>query len=90
MLLARARSEPALALDPSDPSRLTVVANPDFYGLLPHEPANGTFASTDGGATWLAGSAPIYGRFSGVADPSVAFDGVGNAYYLFMGETPTV
>jgi hypothetical protein len=88
VLVARARTEPALALDPRDSQRIAAVANPDFFGLFPDEPLNGTFASSDGGATWAQGTAPTYGRFTGVADPSVGFDAAGRAYYLWMGETP--
>lgn len=89
VLLARARSEPAIALDPGDSRRLVAAANPDYYGLLPHEPLNGTFASADGGATWVQGAAPTYGRFTGVADPSLGADAAGHIYYLYMGETPS-
>src|SRR5579864_1255358 len=89
VLLARARSEPAIALDPGDSQRLVAAANPDYYRLLPHEPLNGTFASADGGATWVRGSAPTYGNFTGVADPSLGEDAAGHVYYLYMGETPS-
>jgi hypothetical protein len=88
VLVARARSEPALAIDPRDSRHIVAVANPDFFGVFAHEPGNGTFVSRDGGATWEQGAAPTYGNFTGVADPSVAFDAAGHAYYLWMGETP--
>src|SRR5438445_11048532 len=86
VLVARARSEPALALDPRDGRHIVAVANPDYFGVLADEPRNGTFVSSDGGATWEQGAAPTYGRFTGVADPSAALDAAGRAYYLWMGE----
>ena len=89
VLVARARTEPALALDPRDPAHLVIAANPDFYHLRPNERLNDAFTSHDGGASWSEVYAPTHGAFTGVADPSLAIDAAGRSYYLFMGETPS-
>lgn len=67
---------------------MIVAANPDYYHTVPGAPLNGTFYTTDGGQTWQRAAAPTYRAFSGVADPSLAVDAAGRAYYLSMGETP--
>jgi hypothetical protein len=88
VLLARGRSEPALAVDPVNAQRVVVAANPDYFGVVPDEPRNGTFASFDGGATWQTSQVPTYSNFSEIADPSVAIAPGRTTYYAFMGESP--
>ncbi len=88
VLLARGRSEPALAVDPVNARRVVVTANPDYFGVVPNEPRNGTFASFDGGATWQTSQVATYGNFPNIADPSVAITPSRTTYYAFMGESP--
>ena len=85
VLVAQNRTEPALALDPRG---IVAAANPDYYHARPPGPLQTTFASSDG-ASWTQGAVPTYGNFTGLADPSLAVDARGRAYYLYMGETPT-
>lgn len=86
VLVAQNRTEPALALDPRG---IIAAANPDYYHAQPPGPLQTTLASSDGGASWTQGAVPTYGNFTGLADPSLAVDAQGRAYYLYMGETPT-
>ncbi len=89
LLVARDRTEPALALDPRDDRTIVAAANPDYYHAHPAGPLPTTLASADAGAGWARGAVPVYGNFTGLADPSLAVDARGRAYYLYMGETPT-
>jgi hypothetical protein len=88
VLLARGRSEPAIAVDPVNAQRVVVTANPDYFGVVRNGPRNGTFASFDGGATWQTANVPVYRNFSEIADPSVAIAPSRTTYYTFMGESP--
>src|SRR5438105_246683 len=65
-------SEPAIAIDPSDTSRMFIASNASGSGLL-------SSRSGDGGANWTSGiiatgSDPLW---SACCDPSVTFDSFG-------------
>jgi len=86
VLVARGRTEPALALTGHT---IVAAANPDYYHGYPNGGYNETFAARDGGA-WTPTSVPAFGgAFTGLADPSLAADARGHTYYLYMGETPS-
>ena len=86
ILVAQNRTEPTLALDQGG---IVAAANPDYYHAQPAGPLQTTFTSSDDGASWTQGAVPTYGNSTGLADPSLAVDARGRAYYLYMGETPT-
>src|SRR3954451_3736127 len=79
------QTEPSLAIDPLDPSRLIAGAQ---EGRLPTggSRANGVYASSDGGGTWshalVPGLTPARGgHFQRATDPAVAFGRDGTAVY---------
>lgn len=74
-------AEGAIAVDPTDPSRLFAMANtdPNQFGLH-------AARSNDGGATWI--DAPIADGNDALTeaccDPSCAFDGFGNLFISYI------
>jgi len=74
------QAEGAIAIDPSNPSRIFAASNLEFD--------DGLFAtySTNGGVTWssrtVAGGAD--GLIPAISDPTVAFDAFGNLYLGYM------
>jgi hypothetical protein len=80
--LSRNESEPAIAVDPSNPSRLFAASVISGAGLL-------ASYSIDGGATWsprvtgdgLDDLAPA------CCDPSVAFDAFGNLFLTYLADS---
>jgi hypothetical protein len=83
--LAGAQQEAAIAVDPSDPSRLAVVAVAAAGGLF-------AAYSTDGGTSWTpvdASDGTIAAGDAGdplapaCCDPSLAFDGFGNLFLAY-------
>jgi hypothetical protein len=87
-------NEPAIAIDPNNPSRIYVGAND--YDTPTHVPWLGIYNSTDGGKTWAAGFVPGLPEsndlkdttsplrklgFQAASDPSIAIDDSGFVYY---------
>lgn len=81
--IAGNQSEPAIAVDPSNPNRLFMASNTDVGDL-------GLTAaySTDGGATWatrtIAGGDD--GFPGGCCDPSATFDAFGNLFFSYLAD----
>jgi hypothetical protein len=77
------QSETSIAIDPSDPSRLTAGSN-EIFRL----PMRGYFSS-DGGSTWGGVDLPLpppirTNGFDFGSDPGVAWDLHGNVYYSYI------
>lgn len=75
-------AETAIAIDPRDPRNVVIVSNIQF--------GNGLFkaVSADGGVTWdreIIGDGDGLG--SACCDPSLAFDGFGNLFLIFLDST---
>lgn len=68
--------EVAIAIDPTNPSRLVAGSNLDFH-----------YYSWDGGLTWTERrlSAPAFGVWG---DPSIAFDPAGNVFFAHLSNAP--
>jgi len=68
--------EVALAIDPTNPSRLVAGSNLDYY-----------YYSWDGGLTWTERRlvAPSFGVWG---DPSIAYDTAGNVFYAHLSNAP--
>ena len=68
--------EVAIAIDPTNPARLVIGSNLDFY-----------YYSWDGGLTWTERRllAPSFGVWG---DPSIAFDPDGRVYYAHLSNPP--
>ncbi len=92
------QDEPAVAMDPRDPSVLAAGAN-EYCALITNPDAwAGYYHSTDGGRTWLdslvpgyqadqtaQGSAsPTHGLCESAGDPTMAFDPAGRLFYGFI------
>ncbi|HEY3413253.1 MAG TPA: sialidase family protein [Armatimonadota bacterium] len=75
-------SETAVAINPADPRSIVIGAN-----HIAGDGAMPVFTSADRGATFIRTTLPstIGGTvYHSAADPSVAFDSLGNAYYCFI------
>jgi hypothetical protein len=68
--------EVAIAIDPTDPSRLLVGSNLDW-----------AYYSWDGGLSWEEREI-VSDAFGVWGDPSVAFDSAGRAYFTHLSNTP--
>lgn len=68
--------EVAIAIDPTNPARLVVGSNLDFF-----------YYSWDTGLTWTEGKllAPSFGVWG---DPSIAYDPDGRVYYAHLSNPP--
>ena len=89
VLLARGRTEPAVAVDAAHPSFIVASANTNYAS-----PVNGTFpvayfTSHDGGKSFTAGTVPVRWPFTTAADTSVAISSNGTVFYSYLGETPS-
>ena len=83
--LPGAQSEPTIAVDPSNDQVLLAGSNNLVAGTMP------VYSSTDGGATWQAGttySPPPSRSVSCAADPGVGIDRTGRQYYSYLRATP--
>lgn len=71
------QTEPAIAIDPTDPNTIIIGANDDrdLKSLW-------VYTSHDGGRTWLNQRLPDQTLLEIATDPSVAFDRSGAAYFL--------
>lgn len=88
VLVVRDRTEPALAINPRNPSNLAGESNPSYNINYPVGQPTTEFASFDGGKTWSTQDLPLKSPYIDTADPSVAFDSHGTAYFLYLGESP--
>jgi len=78
------QSEPSIAIDPNDPSRLFVVSNEEATGLF-------AAVSSDGGVTW-SGRTMADGSDGlpvALCDPKAAFDQFGNLFLTYLDPTTT-
>jgi hypothetical protein len=74
-------SETSIAIDPSNPEILLAGSNVVGKRWM------GAYESTDAGDHWKSArvSAPAGTTFCGASDPSVAIDGTGRQYFVFLG-----
>ncbi|TLZ67274.1 MAG: exo-alpha-sialidase [Methanobacteriota archaeon] len=79
-----AQNEVSIAVNPTNPLNIVAMAN-DYRG---GDAWCGVYATTNGGRTWLEQLLPRGGGLTFLeasGDPSVAFDGAGNAYAACLG-----
>jgi hypothetical protein len=85
--LADNQSEPAIAVDPTNPARLFAASNTEVgdLGLT-------AAVSTDGGATWANRDIAdgTDGFAGGCCDPTAAFDSYGNLFFAYLAGTDDV
>lgn len=86
--MARDRTEPVVAVDPSDPRVIVAATNTDY-----NNPVNGTlplgeYYSADGGGHFSVGSVPLVYPFTTAADPAVAIARDGTTFLSYLGEVP--
>jgi hypothetical protein len=77
-----ARSESAIAINPSDPSNM-VCASKRFYDRANYMSTIGVSYTNDGGVSWHAANLPPFPghpEFTWLVDPDVTFDSNGNAW----------
>lgn len=77
------QNEPAIAVSPRNSARLAASSNDYRLG----SPQCGTYASTDGGASWQdigPGVLPLAAGFTSGGDPSVTFGPGGTAYFTCL------
>lgn len=87
-LLARGRTEPAVAMDPRNPSTIVVGSNPNYDAPVGNTLPVGVFTSHDAGRSFAAGNIPLPSPYTTAADPSVAIDHHGTVFYAFLAQTP--
>lgn len=88
VLVARDRTEPVVAVDPSNPSVVVAAANTNY-----NNPVNGTlplgeYRSGNGGQSFSAAAVPLVYPFTTAADPTVAIARDGTAFFSYLGEVP--
>lgn len=88
VLLARNRTEPVVAVDPLHPAHTVVFTNTDYNSPVNGGYPPGEYWSSNGGATFTSGAAPIVGPYSTTADPSVTIARDGTVFYSYLGEVP--
>jgi len=86
-----ARSESAIAANPLNPLNMIGASkrftNPSIYAF-----SLASYATFDGGQTWMESSLTLLPGWAGTSDPAVAWDNAGNAYLValpFGPGTPT-
>jgi hypothetical protein len=89
VLLSRLRTEPVVAIDPTNPSVVVAGANTNYIAQR-----NGTFpvpyfTSHDGGTSFSAGTLPMPQPYTTGADASIAIAGDGTVFYSYLAESPT-
>src|SRR5438105_7559904 len=94
----RSQNEPAVAVDPHNPSIVTAGSNDYCAQIVNGDVWAGYYRSTDGGASWqdslvpgypadssAAGAAsPTQGTCTAAGDPSQSFDRDGRLFYAFI------
>ncbi len=75
------QTEVSIAVSPIDQNRFLIGAN-TVDGMNKRQ---GYYYSTDGGVSWNGSNVLPWGLLSDNADPSVAFDRLGNAFFCFLG-----
>src|SRR5258707_3529121 len=84
------QAEFSIAISPINSSKLLIGGNVQI-GTIIVRPRQGYYYSADGGLTWAGGdSLPQAGSSGFTADPAVAFDAIGNAYYSYMDSGPNI
>jgi hypothetical protein len=89
VLVAEDRTEPVIAADPRNPRELAGGSNTDYDATYPLGFPDTFFYSRNGGNSWSVGNVPIREPFTTEADPSIAFDSHGVAYFVALGEAPS-
>jgi hypothetical protein len=89
VLLARGRTEPAVAIDRVDPLFVVAGANTDYGAPVGQTFPVPFFASHDGGRSFNSGLMPLVPPYTTAADSSVAIDPSGTAFYAYLAESPT-
>jgi hypothetical protein len=87
-MVAVDRTEPVIAANPRNPRNLAGGSNTNYDASYPVGYPDSYFYSGNGGNSWLVGDIPIRRPFTTQADPSIAFDSRGVAYYVALGEAP--
>jgi hypothetical protein len=88
--LRGAQAEVAIAADPAQPGTLLAASNSiDFKSFGSLANLMRTYASADGGATWLVGLGPKPSPYGGrkrcnAGDPAPAIDATGHQYLAFL------
>lgn len=89
VLLSRDRTEPVVAIDPSDPSLIVAGGNTNYIpgpdGVAP----NPYFTSHDGGRTFSSGSLPLPAPYITAADSSVAIAQDSTVFFSYLAESAT-
>jgi hypothetical protein len=88
VLLARGRTEPVVAVDPSNPSIIVAGSNTNYGAPVAGTYPTAHFTSHDGGRSFTFGGMPVRGPYTTNADPTIAFASSGTAFYSYLGETP--
>lgn len=82
MLLAGNRSESALIINPKDPYHM-VGSSKKFVNRQTYAFTLAVYYSFDGGQTWKESPPPgLLYDWTGVSDPTLAFDSIGNVFLL--------
>jgi hypothetical protein len=88
--LAGSQAEVAIAADPAQPAVLLAASNSiDFQSFASFGNLMRTYASADGGATWILGAGPKPTPYGGkkrcnAGDPAPAIDAAGRQYIAFL------
>jgi hypothetical protein len=89
VLVSHLRTEPVVAIDPTDPSIIVAGANTDYIrqpdGTFPVP----FFTSHDGGGSFNVGTLPMPSPYVTGADTSVAIARDGTVFYSYLAESPT-
>lgn len=88
VMVASDRTEPVISADPRNPRDIAGGSNTDYDAIYPVGFPDSYFYSRNGGNSWLVGDIPIRQPFTTEADPSIAFDSHGIAYFVALGEAP--
>ncbi|MBI2730154.1 MAG: exo-alpha-sialidase [Sphingobacteriales bacterium] len=81
---ANARSESSIAINPHNPNQM-VAGSKKFTNPMTYEFTLATSYSHDGGINWQdSGDLPLLSNWTGISDPAICWDDIGNAYLLAL------